>query len=320
MSWKDLFYFSRIERTGIMVLLVLIIMVLLAPALLRLGHRQTPVDFTAFRQAIQMFREQQAEIHARQQTEHPQAVKPDEPLPSGPAFRLHPFDPNLLSQQQWQDMGIPEHISRTIQNYMKAGGSFRYKEDLARIYTIDDTLFAALEPFIDLPAKAAKPITLPETSFSSKKRTGPSVPLVININQADTLELTRLYGIGPVFSRRIVEYRTLLGGYHEVNQLMEVFGMDSTRMAGIAQHVVTDTVPMKKIDLNTAPFDELLHHPYISYNVANSIINLRKQHGPFQQIEDVCKSALIDQTLFQRLAPYLKTSPDTLIQSPESDL
>ncbi|MFO7977927.1 MAG: helix-hairpin-helix domain-containing protein [Bacteroidales bacterium] len=314
MSWKDLFYFHRTERTGIIILLVLIIVVLLAPALLRLGQKQTEVDFTTFRQAIHEFRQQQAELLARQQTELPQAAQPNEPAPSRPSLKLRLFNPNLLSQQQWQNMGIPTHISRTIQNYMKAGGSFRYKEDLARIYTIDDTLYTALEPFIDLPAKPAKPLAHAETSYSSKKSPEPVAPLVININQADTLELTRLYGIGPVFSRRIVEYRAALGGFHDVEQLMEVFGMDSTRMAGIYQHVVTGEVPLRKIDINTASFEELLHHPYISYNVANSIINLRKQHGAFQQIEDVRKSALIDQNLFLRLAPYLKTASDTIVQ------
>jgi DNA uptake protein ComE-like DNA-binding protein len=48
-------------------------------------------------------------------------------------------------------------------------------------------------------------------------------------------------------------------------------------------------------------------HPYISKNVAISIINYRNRHGEYLVIEDVMKSELVDEELFRKLAPYLTT-------------
>lgn len=316
MNWKDYLYFHRAERLGAIVLLILIIVVALAPFLHRFLQPSTKVDFTAFRQAAQQFENQQEELRAHNATPPPPTQSPEKIVSTPPVLQLRPFDPNGLSPEEWGAMGIPSHISRNIHNYLKAGGRFRYKHDLARIYTIDDALFAALEPYIELPLKPAAPTTAPENPSPAEKKAEPlpSAPehLLIDINLADSAGFTRLYGIGPVFSRRIVEYREKLGGFHSKAQLLEVFGMDSTRMAGIADQVVADSASLRKLDINTASFEQLLHHPYITYNVANSIISLRKQHGPFHQVEDVQKSALIDQALFSKLAPYLKASADTL--------
>lgn len=41
----------------------------------------------------------------------------------------------------------------------------------------------------------------------------------VELNQADSLTLQKVPGIGPVFSRRIIKYRDLLGGFYAVHQL-----------------------------------------------------------------------------------------------------
>ena len=52
---------------------------------------------------------------------------------------------------------------------------------------------------------------------------------VIELNQADTLTLKKIPGIGSTFARRIVGYRELLGGFYTVHQLAEVYGIDEER-------------------------------------------------------------------------------------------
>ncbi len=63
----------------------------------------------------------------------------------------------------------------------------------------------------------------------------------IEINSADTAMLMRIRGIGPVFSRRIVRYREILGGYHNVAQLREVYGMDEGRFTDTEPFLYADT-------------------------------------------------------------------------------
>lgn len=59
----------------------------------------------------------------------------------------------------------------------------------------------------------------------------------IDINKADSIQFTQLYGIGKVFSSRIVRYRSWLGGFHSKEQLEEVYGIDSNLLARISPNI-----------------------------------------------------------------------------------
>ncbi|MDR0743893.1 MAG: helix-hairpin-helix domain-containing protein, partial [Tannerella sp.] len=52
---------------------------------------------------------------------------------------------------------------------------------------------------------------------------------VVELNTADTVILKKVPGIGSAFSKRIVNYRNLLGGYYSVTQLSEVYGIDEEK-------------------------------------------------------------------------------------------
>ena len=47
----------------------------------------------------------------------------------------------------------------------------------------------------------------------------------ISINTVDTAEWKKVPGIGSAYAARIVKYRNLLGGFYEVEQLREVYGI-----------------------------------------------------------------------------------------------
>jgi competence ComEA-like helix-hairpin-helix protein len=64
---------------------------------------------------------------------------------------------------------------------------------------------------------------------------------------------------------------------------------------------------IKKININTATTDELKTHPYIKWNIANTIIAYRNEHGVFSTIEDLKKIMIITDDIYKKLAPYLST-------------
>jgi len=47
----------------------------------------------------------------------------------------------------------------------------------------------------------------------------------INLNQATTIELQLLPGVGPSLSRRIVEYREANGQFRQIEDLMQIPGI-----------------------------------------------------------------------------------------------
>ena len=83
----------------------------------------------------------------------------------------------------------------------------------------------------------------------------------IELNSADTTALKSLPGIGSVFASRIIKYRELLGGFVSISQLLEVYGLDSTRYSRIAGLVVADSAAIRKLSVNSLRFAELLRHP-----------------------------------------------------------
>ena len=130
----------------------------------------------------------------------------------------------------------------------------------------------------------------------------------IEINSADSSELTGLYGIGPAFASRIVKFRNLLGGFYKAGQLLEVYGMDSIRYSGFANDIKVDTTVIVKINLNTAGFRDLLRHPYLDYEEVKSIINFRDHKGPFSSPEQLWSDSVLDIKRKEGLHPYLRVN------------
>ena len=129
--------------------------------------------------------------------------------------------------------------------------------------------------------------------------------IVLELNSADSTDLLSLYGIGKVFSRRIIKYRSLLGGYYTSEQLLEVYGMDSSRYLGFHNKIRVDTNLIKKINLTTVEFKELLRHPYVNYDMVKSFVNYRDRHGPPVSLSMLWKEASWPDSLKTCLLPYL---------------
>lgn len=125
---------------------------------------------------------------------------------------------------------------------------------------------------------------------------------LIDLNASDSSELVKLPGIGPVFAAKIMRYRDNLGGYTDIAQLMEIAGLPDSLMEWF---VVTDTVPVRKILVNTATLAELRRHPYIDFYQARAIIEFRRERGKIKGPEQLSfMEEFTDQDLI-RLEPYL---------------
>lgn len=129
----------------------------------------------------------------------------------------------------------------------------------------------------------------------------------IDINTAGIDELLKIPGLDDRIAKRIITFRDKLGGFFSVEQMKETYGLDSTVFADIRSHLHTGTGVFRKININTAGFDELRLHPYIRYQLANAILEEREKNGDFQSTEAIQKIQLVTPEIYSKLAPYLKT-------------
>jgi competence ComEA-like helix-hairpin-helix protein len=216
------------------------------------------------------------------------SIETNKPLAITPS----PFDPNTASAKQFSDMNFPNSLSNAIINYRNKGGNFRIKEDLKKIYVLTEEDYAILEPFIRLPEVLEIP---PE----------PEITLSIELNTADSIDLQQIPGIGPSFARRIIKYRNMLGGFWSKHQLMEVYGMDSSKYNSIRKNITIDKSNISKININSSQVKGFIKHPYFEFYLAKSIITYREENGVFTNIEEVKNVKLIYDELFEKIKPYI---------------
>lgn len=128
----------------------------------------------------------------------------------------------------------------------------------------------------------------------------------VELNSADSSLLVTIYGIGPTFAQRILKLRYKFGGFLELIQLKEVYGITDENYFKISEQLTIDTSNMIKININECTWGRLVGHPYISKNAANGLINYRKQHGHYKTVTDIQGSDLVSEELYLKIAPYFK--------------
>ena len=149
-------------------------------------------------------------------------------------------------------------------------------------------------------APPPRPNTYKPPEYMVKKK------FMVELNQADTFDLQEIYGIGPTFAKRIVRYRQTLGGFVDVEQLREVWGVDSTVLERIKPHVyLNPKAGITKINVNVTDLKTLKRHPYLDYYQAKEIYLHRQKHGAFSSVEEIRTVNLMDSGTFSRIAPYL---------------
>ena len=300
---KDYFSFNKRERNGLFILLLILVIIIIAPYVISVFIQKENVDFSAFRKDIAKFERSLKETTE----ENKDSFKYNEfdynnVNRSVAENMLHPFNfnPNNLPAEKWKEMGLNDKQIKIIKNFETKGGKFFKKEDLKKIYGITESDYTVLEPYIQIPGKNKAFDKKEKVIYKNDKNTE-----IIELNSADTTDLKRLKGIGTWFAKKIIAYRNKLGGFYKKEQLMEVKGIDSSRYAGFISYVSVNSFRITTININTALYDELKMHPYIGFNIALSIINIRNVHGKFASVADIKKSALITDKIYEKLSPYL---------------
>jgi competence protein ComEA len=139
--------------------------------------------------------------------------------------------------------------------------------------------------------------------YRNAKRNNPIHP--IDLNSGDSVLLRTLPGIGPVLSVRIVKYGNLLGGYASVEQLREVYGLPQETFDRIKGMVFADSTVVRKININTAGYSDLIRLRYLSNYEVNVILKFRKLMGRIHSITELVDNKLIPEEKAGKIRPYI---------------
>ena len=124
-------------------------------------------------------------------------------------------------------------------------------------------------------------------------------------SETDSVLLQIVPGIGALTAGRIIKHRENLGGFIQIAQLNEVYGLKPEVIPLIWDYFDFDAAPIRKLSINSAPVEELSSHPYISYQEAKVIVAYRLQHGGYQAATDLLGIKIFKSDWVEKISPYL---------------
>lgn len=207
------------------------------------------------------------------------------------------FNPNTTSYEDLVRLGIPSKTAHILINWREKGKVFYRKEDLAKVYGLSPDIYKKLEPYIDIP-NTKNEMTSTHANFRESK-----TPKILDINAASVEDFESLKGIGSGFANSFVKYRMALGGFYSVEQLKEVYHLSDTTYEQIKPYLMLKNTFVQKININTASYETLNAHPYISSKQATEILKERPIYG----IDDLYELYFFkDRDKVKKLIPYLE--------------
>lgn len=219
-------------------------------------------------------------------------------------INLVKFDPNTASKAILIKVGCKEYLAERIVKFRSKGGKFYKKTDLKKIYGFPDYLYQDVEPYIALPDSGSK---IKGNNYQKTyKRAAPKANIQFDINTADSNQLEKIFMVGFKTANRIIKYRDRLGGFVAMEQLYEVWKLDSSVVdeLKVKSRILPNFEPLK-ININTADFAMMKDHPYIGYKLAKVIISFRQQHGKYHGPEQLAEIKLLSIEDIKKMTPYI---------------
>lgn len=223
-----------------------------------------------------------------------------------------PFDPNTADSTELLALGLEPWQVRNIYKYRAKGGVFRKKEDFGRVYGLTNRQYRDLAPLIRIGSDyqpytsrgyqnvpyGEAPDSVPGRRFTAKLRQGER----IDLNDADTVLLLKVPGIGPYFARQIVHNRKMLGGFYSVRQLLEIQDMPEEALP----YFEVNPAKVHRLNVNKLSLVELRRHPYINYYQAKAIVDYRRLYGEIHDMGQLKLMKYFTPDDFERLRHYIE--------------
>ena len=254
---KEYFEYHSNERKGILGLMVLIVAVMGINILIPYFVSPERGDFSKYESLIKAWEAEN---------------KKNRSLPA--QHELFSFDPNTLDSAGFRRLGLTARQTKTLMNYRRKGGRFKEKNDLAKIYGIDDSLYHLLSPYISIPAAANRKSGRGEVAAKNK-------PRVLFSFDPNTLpyDSLLLLGFSGKLAGQIVHYREKGGRFKTKESLLKIYSMDTALYESLKDYIVLKTtLPEKKSAHTERRFPENKSELMVELNGADTL-DLQQLYG-----------------------------------------
>ena len=245
------------------------------------------------------------------------------------------FDPNTVDSVSLAAFGIEGYKIRNMMRYRAAGKVFRSAEDMGRSYGWTKEDVAKVRDYVLIADNERKDMGYGDGGRGSVKRKSEANVdnglggcdgrgdsdagiaesakvrrygkfdhlVIVNVNEADSMTLCSIPGIGPGVSRAIIKFRDELGGVYDKKQLLEISIVSEDMLEWMD---VGGNVQLRTLNINRASFSVLNKHPYINYEQAKALVSYKRLYGRIGDESALMATGIFSVDEVRKLRPYLR--------------
>lgn len=224
--------------------------------------------------------------------------------------KIYPFNPNFISDYKGYQLGMSISEIDRLHSFRAKNRYVNSPEEFQEVTEISDSLLKILSPNFKFPKwvrkreKSKRKRTRMTFDYNTPKEK--SLISTTDINLATLTDFLAVDGVDDDLSERIIKYRTTLKGFMFSDQIYEVWGLDSITGSNILQTFSIQSLPeIRKININTASFKEVLSIPYIDYELCVKIFDFRDEVAELQSIEELKIIEGFPTDKYDRIVVYL---------------
>ncbi len=238
------------------------------------------------------------------------------------AIHMQLFDPNTADSSTLVHLGLKPWQATNMLKYRAKGGRYRKAEDMKKLYGMTDSMYNTLLPYIMIDTIAihryrdsvrqSMQHSIRDSTMTDSLPTyiSPKRDTILNLRTADTTELNMIRGIGNYRAQQIIRYREQLGGFTSVEQLREIKALqplftDSLSADSLLSHFFLDSIIVEPLRVNQARPEILQRHPYLTFEQAKAIYELRRSKIRLKHIDQLKTLDCLTPNDLNRLSPYL---------------
>lgn len=223
-------------------------------------------------------------------------------------FRLYPFNPNFISDFKGYTLGMSvEEIDR-LHAFRATDRWINSSVEFQQVTEVSDSLLQKISPYFKFPEwkerrlSEVNPQKGTSNSGSEARRNLP----VQDLNAATAEALMQVNGVGEVLSKRIVKYREHIGGFRDVMQLNDVYGLSPEVVARISKSFkLLNSTEIKRQDLNSISVLSLSEIPGFNYQLAREVVEYRTLKQGIQSFEELGNIKGFSVEKIERIQLYL---------------
>jgi len=285
---QDYFTFSRNERRGIVILLVLIFLLAVTNKVIfyfETPSKLDPVLFDSARYELGLLNDSLNQQESGK--------------------RLFAFNPNLIDSITLTALDLPESVKQNLLKFRNKGAKFNSVTDFRKIYGVTEPVFLKIKPYLQFSETAVVQGPTKSTAelfFFDPNTTSDFDFYRLGLTEKQ-IEVIRNYQKKGGYFRNIADFFKIWGlTDHQKNALSDYIRIEKPEIEKQEIEAVAD---IKGMDLNTADSTELELLPGIGDKLSKRIVKYRDMLGGFYSLTQLKEVYGLNEETIQLIAPKL---------------